>query len=96
MYRKRGGRTVRAFVRRFRPRRPASLSHRRHLRSWLQLLPRRLHQRPASSHGGSGWTTDYPDAELNFSIRLAELTKTRVKRDETGTPEFVTVRPHRP
>src|SRR5687767_15820140 len=42
--------------------------------------------------GGSGWTTDYPDAELNFSIRLAELTKTRVKRDATGTPEFVTVR----
>jgi hypothetical protein len=42
--------------------------------------------------GGSGWTTDYPDAELNFSIRLAELTKTRVKKDATGTPEFVTVR----
>jgi hypothetical protein len=42
--------------------------------------------------GGSGWTTDYPDAELNFSIRLAELTKTRVKFDSTGTPEFVTVR----
>ena len=42
--------------------------------------------------GGSGWTTDYPDAELNFSIRLAELTKTRVKKDASGTPEFVTVR----
>jgi hypothetical protein len=42
--------------------------------------------------GGSGWSTDYPDAELNFSIRLAELTKTRVKLDNTGTPEFVTVR----
>jgi hypothetical protein len=41
--------------------------------------------------GGSGWTTDYPDAELNFSIRLAELTKTRVKFDDSGTPEFVTV-----
>jgi len=42
--------------------------------------------------GGSGWSTDYPDAELNFSIRLAELTKTRVPRDATGTPEFLTVR----
>ena len=41
--------------------------------------------------GGSGWSTDYPDAELNFSIRLSELTKTRVTRDRTGTPEFVTV-----
>ncbi len=27
--------------------------------------------------GGSGWTTDYPDADINFSIRLSELTKTR-------------------
>jgi hypothetical protein len=41
--------------------------------------------------GGSGWSTDYPDAELNFSIRLSELTKTRVTRDRAGTPEFVTV-----
>src|SRR5262245_37008485 len=33
-----------------------------------------------------GWTTDYPGADLNFSTRLAELTKVRVKttydRDE--------------
>jgi hypothetical protein len=42
--------------------------------------------------GGSGWTTDYPDAELNFSIRLSELTRTRVPRDQTGTPDFLTVR----
>ena len=42
--------------------------------------------------GGQGWSTDYPDAELNFSIRLSELTKTRVAFDATGTPEFVTVR----
>ena len=42
--------------------------------------------------GGQGWSTDYPDADLNFSIRLSELTKTRVKFDRTGTPEFVTVR----
>ncbi len=42
--------------------------------------------------GGQGWSTDYPDADLNFSIRLSELTKTRVRFDETGTPDFVTVR----
>jgi hypothetical protein len=42
--------------------------------------------------GGTGWTTDYPDAERNFSIRLSELTKTKVYRHPDGEPEFVTVR----
>lgn len=42
--------------------------------------------------GGTGWTTDFPDAERNFSIRLAELTKTRVHKRSDGEPEFVTVR----
>ena len=41
--------------------------------------------------GGSGWSTDYPDAERNFSIRLSELTKTRVKFTPDGEPDFVTV-----
>ena len=45
-----------------------------------------------SEAGGSGWSTDYPDAELNFSIRLSELTKTRVAFDRTRTPDFITVR----
>jgi hypothetical protein len=45
-----------------------------------------------SEAGGQGWSTDYPDADLNFSIRLAELTRTRVARDAAGMPEFVTVR----
>ena len=30
--------------------------------------------------GGQGWSTDYPDADINFSIRFAELTKTRVSK----------------
>src|SRR5262245_2000722 len=30
-----------------------------------------------------GWSTDYPGADLNFSVRLAELTKVRV----TFTPD---------
>lgn len=42
--------------------------------------------------GGQGWSTDYPDADLNFSIRLSELTKTRVAFDQSGTPDFITVR----
>jgi hypothetical protein len=40
-----------------------------------------------------GWDTDYPGADINFSIRLAELTRTRVTKQATGTdPEYVTVR----
>ena len=35
---------------------------------------------------GGGWLTDYPDADLNLSIRLGELTKTRVSRDSSGDP----------
>ncbi len=42
--------------------------------------------------GGQGWSTDYPDAERNFSIRLAELTRTSVSKKADGEPEFVVVR----
>jgi len=42
--------------------------------------------------GGQGWSTDYPDAELNFSIRLSELTKTRVSKDTQGAPDHIVVR----
>jgi Domain of unknown function (DUF4159) len=42
--------------------------------------------------GGQGWSTDYPDAERNFSIRFAELTRTRVSKNYDGEPEFVVVR----
>ena len=41
--------------------------------------------------GGQGWSTDYPDADINFSIRFAELTKTRVSKQPSGVPShFVT------
>lgn len=41
--------------------------------------------------GGQGWSTDYPDADINFSIRYAELTKTRVSKQAGGQPNhFVT------
>jgi hypothetical protein len=42
--------------------------------------------------GGSGWSTDYWDADLNFSTRLAELTKTTISRQPGGAPNHLTVR----
>jgi uncharacterized protein DUF4159 len=41
--------------------------------------------------GGQGWSTDYPDADVNFSIRFSELTKTRVSKQPTGDPNHVVV-----
>jgi hypothetical protein len=41
---------------------------------------------------GQGWSTDYPDADINFSIRLSELTKTRVSRRPDGDPNHLVVR----
>jgi hypothetical protein len=38
---------------------------------------------------GSGWNTDYPNAEHNFSVRLAELTRVRIKFDVRREPDFV-------
>jgi uncharacterized protein DUF4159 len=42
--------------------------------------------------GGSGWDTDYPGADNNFSVRLAELTLTRIKLQPDGQPDYVVVR----
>src|SRR5436189_6273329 len=42
-----------------------------------------------------GWGTDYPGADLNFSVRLSELTKVAVKRVSDGeeqVPDAVVVR----
>ena len=42
-----------------------------------------------------GWSTDYPGADINFSVRLAELTKVPVKRiteGEESVPDAVVVR----
>ena len=35
---------------------------------------------------GGGWAVDYPRADVNVSIRLSELTKTRVSFDEQHEP----------
>ncbi|HJU42803.1 MAG TPA: DUF4159 domain-containing protein [Vicinamibacterales bacterium] len=45
-----------------------------------------------SEAGGSGWSTDYWDADINFSTRLGELTKTTISRRADGDPNHVTVR----
>jgi hypothetical protein len=42
--------------------------------------------------GGSGWSTDYPDADLNFSTRLGELTKTTISRQPEGDPNHLVLR----
>src|SRR5262245_10785423 len=48
---------------------------------------------PSDRREKRGWETDFPGADINFSIRLSELTKTRVARQDEGTdPEYVVVR----
>ncbi len=42
--------------------------------------------------GGTGWSTDYPGADINFSIRFSELTKAAVGRDHDDEPEYFVVR----
>lgn len=37
-----------------------------------------------AGRGSSGWMTDYPESDLNFSLRLSQLTTIRVNRTETG------------
>lgn len=41
---------------------------------------------------GGGWAVDYPRADLNLSIRLSELTKTRVSVVPGGDPNHLVVR----
>jgi hypothetical protein len=45
----------------------------------------------SASRGKRGWSTDYPGADFNISVRLGELTKTRVTRDKAGDPDYITV-----
>ena len=41
---------------------------------------------------GGGWMVDYPRADANLSIRLSELTRTRISRDASGEPNHVLLR----
>jgi hypothetical protein len=40
---------------------------------------------------GSGWSTDYPGADYNYSVRVAELTKIPIRFDEYRNPVHVVV-----
>ena len=53
----------------------------------------RVMYRTAFNGTGGNWTTDYPRADINMSIRLSELTKTDVSFDASGQPNHVVVRP---
>ena len=41
---------------------------------------------------GGGWLVDYPRADVNLSIRLSELTKTRISLDGAGEPNHLVLR----
>ena len=41
---------------------------------------------------GGGWDVDYPRADVNLSIRLSELTKTRISLNKSGQPHHLLVR----
>ena len=41
---------------------------------------------------GGNWRVDSPRADINLSIRLSELTRTRISRDSSGEPNYVVLR----
>ena len=43
------------------------------------------------NRNGGSWRTDFPNADLNMSIRLSELTKTRVAFYPSGEPKHLIV-----
>ena len=53
---------------------------------------RLMYRSVRSQQRGLGWGTDYPYADINFSIRLSELTKTQVGMQD-GEPNHLVVRP---
>jgi hypothetical protein len=52
-----------------------------------------MYDRVRAEASGSGWTTDYPGADINFMIRMSELTKAGVSMGdgEDGEPKHVVV-----
>jgi hypothetical protein len=56
---------------------------------------RLMYRSVRSQQRGLGWGTDYPNADINFSIRLSELTKTNVGQSH-GEPNHLVVRPTDP
>jgi hypothetical protein len=52
----------------------------------------RLVYRGAFNGNGGSWRTDYPNADINMSIRLSELTKIGVSKQSDGSPRPLLVR----
>ncbi|MSO84211.1 MAG: DUF4159 domain-containing protein [Acidobacteria bacterium] len=52
----------------------------------------RAQYRMNPSGDGGNWLTDYPLADIDLSIRIAELTTTRVGFDAAGQPQHLIVR----
>jgi len=44
---------------------------------------------PSYDGDGGGWQVDYPRADINLSIRLSELTSTRISRQPSGEPNHL-------
>ena len=42
--------------------------------------------------GGGSWRTDFPNADINMSVRLSELTKISVSKNQYGDPNHLLVR----
>ena len=53
----------------------------------------RLLYRPGMNGYGGSWRTDYPNADINLSVRLSELTKIPVSKNGAGSPNHLLVRP---
>src|SRR4029079_5829950 len=51
----------------------------------------RLVARESGQGDGAGWNVDYPRADINLSIRLAEITRTPVSLDEMREPKTLLV-----
>lgn len=71
---------------RFRPRLPAADSY-----DGSFNFCRGMYRSGRRDSSGGGWTTDYPDADINFSIRLSELTKTTISRQAGSEPNHLTL-----
>jgi hypothetical protein len=52
----------------------------------------RMVYRGSFNGNGGSWRTDYPNADINMSIRLSELTKIGVSKDPSGSPKPLLVR----
>ena len=52
----------------------------------------RIYFRNAMNGDGGGWVVDFPRADQNLSVRLAELTKTPVGMHGPGQPKHLVVR----